>query len=179
VSKETSHAMEANESPDWLISYSDLMSLLLCLFILLYAVSAVQDTKIQSATASLRSGFGLFATDQISTAGEPRQERKRVALTIPFDIGDDDLSEKAKNMLEALYEPLMDVAANPEYTIQIIGQAEWGEASAYRRDLDLAYARSISVWDYLVSLGIDRERLQIVQQAGRQNGSLVEIRNVR
>jgi flagellar motor protein MotB len=63
--------------------------------------------------------------------------------------------------------------------IQIAGKAEWGEPSAYRREWDLAYSRAIHVWDYLITLGMSRDRFEIVQQTGEANGSLVEIRTVR
>ncbi|MCL2006090.1 MAG: OmpA family protein [Planctomycetaceae bacterium] len=171
---------DSPDAPDWLISYGDLMSLLLCLFILLYAISAVQETKMQSATASLRSGFGLFGTNQqTQIVAIPRPEGRRIGQAILFDFGSDDLSDEAKRDLDTVYWQLLDVLPNTEDTILIIGQVQSGESSAYRRDLDLAYARSVSVWDYLVSLGVDRQRLQVVQQTGVSAGSLVEIRNVR
>ena len=164
------------DTPEWLISYSDLMTLLLCLFVMLYAISTVQETKWQSATESLRGSFGLFGTNQssiIGTATKPAGQR--IGGTILFDWGSEDLSEPAKQDLNEVYRQLIGMANK----IQIVGQASSGEPSAYRRDLDLAYARAVNVWDYLVSLGMDRERMQIVQQASEAGRALVEIRSVR
>ena len=100
---------------------------------------------------------------------------QKVGGTILFDEGSDDLSDAAKQELNEVYRQLL----GTPHKIQIIGQARSGESSAYRRDLDLAYARAINVWDYLVSLGLNRDLCKIVQQAGEMEGALVEIRSIR
>ena len=165
------------EHQDWLITYGDLMSLLLCLFVMLYAVSTLQESKFQSATESLRGGFGLFgnAPSAYTMGAVTKSIGQKVGGTILFEEGSDDLSAAAKRELNEVYRQLLSVPNN----VQIVGQARSGESSAYRRDLDLAYARSISVWDYLVSLGMNREKCEIVQQAGEDRGTCVEIRSVR
>ena len=167
---------DISETPEWLISYSDLMSLLLCLFVMLYALSTVQELKFQAATESLRGGFGLFGTSQsFKTGTAAKPVGKQIGGIILFDWGSEDLSEAAKQELNEIHRQLLGTPDN----IQIIGQAGLGESSVYRRELDLAYARAINVWDYLVSLGIDRKRLQVVQQAGEAEGARVEIRSGR
>ena len=167
---------ETPDTPEWLISYSDLMSLLLCLFVMLYALSTVQETKFQRATESLRGGFGLFGTDQSFKTGlSSRPAGQQVGGIVLFDWGSEDLSESAKQELNKLHHQLLGMP----HRIHIVGQAAVGEPSAYRRELDLAYARAVNVWDYFVSLGIDRERLQMLQHVGETEGSRVEIRTGR
>jgi len=168
---------DTTDTPEWLISYSDLMSLLLCLFVMLYAISTVQETKWYSATESLRGGFGLFgkAPQGYKMGAVTESTGQKVGGTILFDEGSDDLSDAAKQELNEVYRQLL----GTPHKIQIIGQARSGESSAYRRDLDLAYARAINVWDYLVSLGLNRDLCKIVQQAGEMEGALVEIRSIR
>ena len=168
---------DAPESPEWLISYSDLMSLLLCLFVMLYAISTIQEPQFLSATESLRGGFGLFgnANQSSKTGATSKSTKQQLGGTILFDWGSDDLSDSAKQELEAVYRQLL---GTPQ-KIQIVGQAGSGEPSAYRRELDLAYARAVNVWDYLVSLGMNRERCQIVQQTGATAQARVEIQHVR
>ncbi|MDR0328778.1 MAG: OmpA family protein [Planctomycetaceae bacterium] len=163
------------ESQDWLITYGDLMTLLLCCFVMLYAISTVQEEQFQSATESLRGGFGFFGNTQKSFKTVAQPLGQKIGGTIPFDWGSDDLSESAKQELNEVYRQLLGTASK----IQIAGKAEWGEPSAYRREWDLAYSRAINVWDYLISLGMSRERFEIVQQTGEAEGSLVEIRTVR
>lgn len=162
------------EAPEWQISYSDLMSLLLCLFVMLYAISTVQETKFQSATESLRGGFGFFHNKSQSLTSSTKSISQKVGGTILFDWGSDDLTDSAKQELNEIYRQLL----NTTNKIQIVGHAGLGEPSAYRRELDLAYSRAINVWDYLLSLGISREQYEIVQRASESEGALVEIRSV-
>jgi len=163
------------ESSDWLVTYGDLMSLLLCFFVLLYAISTVQPAKIQSATESLRGAFGIFGEQTVSTGSASKIMGQNIGDTISFDWGSDELTESAKQELNAIYLQLLGAPGG----VQIIGRAELGEPSSYRRELDLAYSRAIAVWDYLVLLGMSRERCQIAQQLGESACSFVEIRSVR
>jgi flagellar motor protein MotB len=163
------------ESPDWLITYGDLMTLLLCCFVMLYALCTVQETRFQSATESLRGGFGFFGAASPTFKPVVKPAGQKVGGTILFDWGSDDLSDSAKQELNEVYRQLLGTS----YKVQFVGKAELGEPSAYRRELDLAYSRAINVWDYLVSLGMSRECYEIVQQVGESEGTLVEIRCIR
>jgi len=165
---------DTSNAQEWLISYSDLMSLLLCFFVMLYAISTVQETKFQSATESLRSGFGFFHNKSQSLKPIAKPVSQNAGNIILFDLGSDELSDSAKQDLNEIYRQLLGTADK----IQIVGHAGFGEPSAYRRELDLAYSRAISVWDYLVSLGIGREHCEIVQQVSESGGALVEIRGI-
>jgi flagellar motor protein MotB len=167
---------DTTDSPEWLISYSDLMSLFLCFFIMLFALSTMQEERIEAATESLRGGFGLFGTNMPFYSGTAaRPTGAGIGGTITFDWGSDDLPASATQELNELYRQLLSTTNN----VQIVGQARLGEPSAYRRELDLAYSRAINVWDYLVSLGMDRERLEIVQQVDHVGGAAVQIRSGR
>ena len=163
------------ETQEWLITYSDLMSLLLCFFVMLFAISTLQEPRFQSASESLRGSFGIFTGQPPKLGSVPNSSGQLLGGKILFDWGSDDLTHEAKQELNDVYLQLL----NTSYRVQIVGQAVQGEPSAYRRELDLAYSRAVNVWDHLVSLGMDRTRCQIVQQTGETNGSLVEIQYIR
>jgi flagellar motor protein MotB len=163
------------ESTDWLITYSDLMTLLLCLFVMLYAISTLHETEFESASLSLRGGFGLFGNQPLKMGTSSKYSAQNVEGIILFDWGSDDLTTEAKQELNDVYLQILGTTK----PIQIIGYAELGEPSAYRRELDLAYARAVNVWEYLTSLGISREHCQIVQQPSETAGACVEIRCIR
>ena len=166
---------DTTESSEWLTTYGDLMTLLLCFFVILYALSTLQETRFQSATESLRGGFGFFGNASSPFKSVSKPAGQKVGGTVLFDWGSDDLTESAKQELNEVYRQLLGTSG----IIQIAGKAELGEPSAYRRELDLAYSRAVNVWDYLVSLGMSRDRCEIVQQTGESAGALVEIRSVR
>jgi len=52
-------------SERWLLTYADLMNLLLILFILLYTMSKIDVAKYQTVAASLRAAFGDSSVNQV------------------------------------------------------------------------------------------------------------------
>ncbi|HOJ59266.1 MAG TPA: flagellar motor protein MotB [bacterium] len=45
-------------APEWMCTFSDMMSLLLCFFVLLFALSTVEEKKMTQAAGSLKQAFG-------------------------------------------------------------------------------------------------------------------------
>lgn len=59
MSRRLRHEKQEEEKPDesWLLPYSDLMTLLLALFIVLYSVSAVNVSKLEELSQAFRTAF--------------------------------------------------------------------------------------------------------------------------
>ncbi len=59
-----------HDGPDerWMASYMDMVTVLMCLFIVLYAISTVDQTKYEQLAASLATGFGQEASETADTA---------------------------------------------------------------------------------------------------------------
>lgn len=54
---------KAAGAPEWMVTYGDMMSLLLCFFVIIVSMSEVkQDEKFQKVLASLKEAFGYNAT---------------------------------------------------------------------------------------------------------------------
>ena len=47
-------------SPAWMATFSDLMNLLLCFFVLLFSMSTIEESKWQELVASMNSSFSVF-----------------------------------------------------------------------------------------------------------------------
>ncbi|GAA4674357.1 flagellar motor protein MotB [Frondihabitans cladoniiphilus] len=65
------HAEEhGDEHPDerWMASYMDMITVLMCLFIVLFAMSSVDQHKFMALKESLATGFGETKTNKIDTA---------------------------------------------------------------------------------------------------------------
>ncbi len=45
-------------APEWMCTFSDMMSLLLCFFVLLFAMSSTEDKKMTQAAGSMKAAFG-------------------------------------------------------------------------------------------------------------------------
>ncbi len=90
--------------PEWLVTFADLMSLLVCFFVLIISFS-IQDTqKLQVVSGSLKDAFGILKVEQraavIERDGNPeRQHVKNVTddtevLSTEFDNVDNPDKEK-------------------------------------------------------------------------------------
>ncbi len=60
----------AESHPDerWMASYMDMVTVLMCMFIVLYAMSTVDKTKFEVLKNSLATGFGVVSTEKVDTA---------------------------------------------------------------------------------------------------------------
>lgn len=48
-------------SPAWMATFSDLMNLLLCFFVLLFSMSTIDEAKLNELIASMNSSFSIFS----------------------------------------------------------------------------------------------------------------------
>jgi chemotaxis protein MotB len=54
---------EGGGVPGWMVTYGDMMSLLLCFFVLILSFSSVEISKFKKAMGSLRGALGIMPTD--------------------------------------------------------------------------------------------------------------------
>ena len=47
-------------SPAWMATFSDLMNLLLCFFVMLFAMSSIEEAKLQEFVAAMNNTFSVF-----------------------------------------------------------------------------------------------------------------------
>ena len=47
-------------SPAWMATFSDLMTLLLCFFVMLFAMSTIEESKLQELVAAMNNTFSIF-----------------------------------------------------------------------------------------------------------------------
>lgn len=57
-------------APKWLVTFADLMSLLLAFFVLLLSFSSIQEAKFHELAGSLRGAFGVLQSQQSITINE-------------------------------------------------------------------------------------------------------------
>ncbi|MBR4277177.1 MAG: flagellar motor protein MotB [Lachnospiraceae bacterium] len=53
-------------SPAWMATFSDLMNLLLCFFVLLFSMSTIDEAKLNELIASMSSSFSIFTAGATS-----------------------------------------------------------------------------------------------------------------
>ncbi|MEX1080046.1 MAG: flagellar motor protein MotB [Homoserinimonas sp.] len=62
------HAEEGHVDERWLVSYADMITVLMCLFIVLFAMSTVDQKKYEDLSNSLATGFGATEKGAVDTA---------------------------------------------------------------------------------------------------------------
>lgn len=93
---------EKENSERWLVTYADLMNLLLILFIILFAMSQVDKQKAEAVAESVREGFGyvedggtgekigsgsgLYAEDYTAAEGDPSADSMTEAASASDDL---------------------------------------------------------------------------------------------
>jgi chemotaxis protein MotB len=105
--KEEPHEEHADES--WLIPYSDLMTLLLALFIVLFASSTVQEEKFRAVMKSLSSAFGVSegsSVIEMFPKGSIIPEDLNMLSQPPQQAEEDDDGSAFKKQMDNLYASL-------------------------------------------------------------------------
>lgn len=49
-------------SPAWMTTFSDLMNLLLCFFVLLFSMSSIEEAKLNEMVAAMNNSFSIFSS---------------------------------------------------------------------------------------------------------------------
>lgn len=81
-----SRVEEAPSHDRWLLSYADFVTLLLAVFIVLFAFSRGRKQTIQTVSAGIHSGFEeLSAHEGSSSATQPAESTKAAPSTLPVD----------------------------------------------------------------------------------------------
>lgn len=62
------HGGEFHVDERWLVSYADMVTVLMCLFIVMFAMSNVDQQKYEKLAASLATGFGTTPGTSVDTA---------------------------------------------------------------------------------------------------------------
>ncbi|HEX5351492.1 MAG TPA: OmpA family protein [Trichococcus sp.] len=97
MSRRRKRSSESGGSPEWMTTFSDLMTLLLTFFILLYSMSSVSNDKFTQAADSLQNSFVGSGQKSILSGGQWVPEGKENATS-----GDSaSLSEMEASAIEA------------------------------------------------------------------------------
>ncbi len=66
------------EVPEWLVTFADLMSILVCFFVLIISFSIQDQEKLQVVAGSMKDAFGIMAIERksgvIERAGNPERD---------------------------------------------------------------------------------------------------------
>lgn len=196
--------------PEWVVTFGDMMSLLLTFFIMLVSMSEIkQEEQFQALVDSMRRRFGHMSASASMAPGDKKPRNSKIAKlategrakrfntmdggdkvqapvgdhprveiirrsddvssggVITFDEHSDKLNADQRSRLDAVVAAIK----GKSQRIEIRGHTTrrpLPEGSAYHDHLDLAYARTRAVMDYLVSKGIDPDRIRLTSSGGNE-----------
>ncbi|GGL65679.1 flagellar motor protein MotB [Sporolactobacillus putidus] len=98
--------VDDHENSDrWMITYSDLITLLLVFFIVMFSMSSIQNQRFNALVSSLRSSFQ--GNSILQDMGYPATDKGQTAPTVPVQQKPNALSDKQQKndtkQLDALY----------------------------------------------------------------------------
>lgn len=117
------HEADSHDEPDerWAVSYADMVTVLMCLFIVLFAMSSVDAGKFEQLANSLAEGFGKEPTE----GGADTTEGLIIPPDLIADEGTEDLTARAAveyDSLEELRERMRQALAAQglEHTVEFV-----------------------------------------------------------
>ncbi len=108
------HHAEAHADERWLVSYADMITVLMCLFLVLFAMSTVDAAKYAQLKDSLATGFGTTPSDSVDAAVGVIVEPEFVneeGVGFTSDVTDESPLEEAKNEVAQFQEIIEKVNA--------------------------------------------------------------------
>ncbi len=88
-------------APDWIVTFADLMSILVCFFVLIISFSIQDERKLQIVAGSMRDAFGVKIDSRkagvIEVEGAPLRDYIRRITAVPQD-NDTDFAEERHDM---------------------------------------------------------------------------------
>ena len=171
-----------DSSSSWLVTYSDAITLLLAFFVMILAVSDLNEGKIESLKEGLaevissettttpftdiRQGIDDYIEqnglqDQVSVTLDPRGVQVEFANVALYDSGAASLKPAASPLLQELSRVIRDVS-HGSHMIEVEGHTDDLPISneQFPSNWELSSARATGVVKYLLESGIEKERLK-------------------
>lgn len=170
-----------DDSEDWLLSYSDLLSLLFAFMAILLSVSTIDITKMDRLSSSISGTFSgeehiavldkvrAEVKDALELSGYEAEAELRstargleidLSSTVLFKPASADLSEDASSVLEAVILPVLDMPV----AIEVEGHTDAIpiHSRLYPSNWELSGARASEVVREIIGFGFEPQRLKAV-----------------
>lgn len=138
-------------APEWMLTYSDLVTLLLCFFILLYSMAVLDKQKFSEVAFSLRSSFNHVSSgDKFNT----NKGEAMISIT-PFDQGEE--------LIESL-EQFEDIQKQAEESEEATASMDEKEKEAVQRKEEIKEAKD-NLQNLINELGLN-ENIKVLDEKG-------------
>jgi chemotaxis protein MotB len=169
---------ESHTDERWVVSYADMVTVLMCLFIVLYAMSTVDQNKFNALKNSLATGFGVTETQTVDSAEGtivPKElvNKKGQAFTAAAAAAQaKQLDTVLKGELEAALKHA-DLASKAQVTVSSRGVTIGlvGSATYFEGNSATLRAKAVQVLTAIAPPLADRDRVVTVEGHADPHGS--------
>ena len=151
-------------APPWLVNYADLMTEMVCFFIILYALSAALNKNVQNAVQQIKE---MMEKGEMAGQVEINKEGLRITLEeygnlAFFESGKAELTEQIITNIDKIYPILKKLSQ--DYEIIVEGHTDNVPiyTKQFQSNWELSTARATAVVRYLISKGIDPTRISAI-----------------
>ncbi len=178
------HKKQEEDGEDWIISYSDVVTLLLCFFVLLASVSQVNVVAYEQLQSEMRKGIAkdnttkpielliqdiksdvssLDASEKVSIGSDFQGVFIDLASSSFFDSGSADLKPEAEPVLKRIFSTLKSERYN-SFAFEVQGHTDDVPITTalFPSNWELSAARASAIVRYMISRGINPLRLKAV-----------------
>lgn len=126
-------------APKWVVTFGDLMSLLLCFFVLLLSFSEMDKQKYKQVAGSLEKAFGVQRKNRVMEIPKGMKmiardfDQEAIATRIKDDLGKE-IDDLIKNQLSDLKEQISIEAGENEVVIRLMGESTFDSGKAEIRN---------------------------------------------
>ncbi len=177
--------MEESSGDEWMMTYSDVITLILTLFVLLFSLSKVDMSKFEQVKESINKD--LIKTEKVTTSSFTALEQKmnaifdeykikdqvgvkigpkglkiRLSNSTMFDLGSARIKPKMLPILKKIAESIENSGFS-NYIIEVDGHTDnipVRNSKIYPSNWELSTNRATNVVRYFISLGIPPNRLK-------------------
>ncbi|HOJ86842.1 MAG: flagellar motor protein MotB [Elusimicrobiales bacterium] len=151
-------------APPWMVNYADLMTEMVCFFIILYALSAALNKNVQNAAQQIKE---MMEKGEMAGQVEINKEGLKITLeeqgNLPFfESGKATLTEEMTGNIDKIVPTLKKLSQ--DYEIIVEGHTDNVPifTQQFASNWELSTARATSVVKYLIDKGISPKKISAI-----------------
>lgn len=151
-------------APPWMVNYADLMTELVCFFVILYALSAALNKNIQNAAQQIQE---MIKDGQIQ--GQVKVDKEGMRITLEeqgqlafFESGKAEITEDMRQRLEKLSPVLRGLSEKNDIIVEGHTDNVPIATKQFASNWELSSARATSVVKYFLGTGFSPKRLAAI-----------------
>lgn len=151
-------------APPWMVNYADLMTELVCFFVILYALSAALNKNVQNAAQEIKE---MMEKGEMSGKVEVNREGLKITLEeqggLPFfESGSAELTPEMSDKMDKLYPILKKLAEKNEVIVEGHTDNIPIATKQFASNWELSTARATSVVRHMLEMGFDPRKISAI-----------------